>query len=225
MSTAAGEGAAATGILTRGRLWLLGFATTVVAVLVSVAHLDRPVALIAQDWFGGLPVVTAFMLTAGFFNALVIAVLALVALRRLARRPFGRADVVILLCDVSLLIGYAAKAALKYVFGRTWPKYGHPTLIHDGAYGFHPFHAGSGFESFPSGHMTATCALLSVLWIYYPRFRPLYAACASALATALVAGDYHFLSDVIAGSFLGASIGVGVASAWDAVRGGVYARA
>ena len=48
---------------------------------------------------------------------------------------------------------------------------------------------------------------MSVLWICYPRFRVLYALCMAAVAVALVAANFHFLGDVIAGGFLGVSTG------------------
>ena len=53
------------------------------------------------------------------------------------------------------------------MFGRTWPEtwtHNNPSLIHDGAYGFNWFHGGPGYELFPSGHMAAICAVISVLW-------------------------------------------------------------
>ena len=53
---------------------------------------------------------------------------------------------------------------------------------------------------------------MTVLWICYPRFRPLYALCMAAVAVGLVGANFHFLSDVIAGGFLGISAGwLGVA--------------
>ena len=48
---------------------------------------------------------------------------------------------------------------------------------------------------------------MSVLWIRYPRFRALYAAAIAAVAIGLVGADYHFLSDIIAGGFIGTTTG------------------
>jgi membrane-associated phospholipid phosphatase len=55
--------------------------------------------------------------------------------------------------------------------------------------------------------MTATTAVLSVLWICYPRLRPLYVLIALAVAIGLIGSNFHFLGDCIAGAFLGSSIG------------------
>ena len=90
-----------------------------------------------------------------------------------------------------------------------------PSFIRDGVYGFNPFHGGPGFASFPSGHTTVTCAVMSVLWMCYPRFRPLYAMCVVAVAIGLIGADYHFLSDCIAGAFLGVSTGWFTVAAWE----------
>jgi hypothetical protein len=47
----------------------------------------------------------------------------------------------------------------------------------------------------------------SVLWICYPRLRPLYGAVVGAVAIGLIGADYHFLSDIIAGGFVGTTTG------------------
>jgi len=107
-------------------------------------------------------------------------------------------------------VAAGVKDQLKLVFGRTWPETwvrDNPSFIRDGVYGFNPFHGGPGFAAFPSGHTTAICAVISVLWICYPRYRVLYGICMAAVALGLVGADFHFLGDVIAGAFLGVSIG------------------
>jgi membrane-associated phospholipid phosphatase len=93
-----------------------------------------------------------------------------------------------------------------------------PSFIHDGAYGFNLFHGGLGYASFPSGHMAATCAVVSVLWIMVPKWRPFYALIVLAVAAGLVGANYHFLSDVIAGGFVGASTGWMTVALWQARR-------
>ena len=90
-----------------------------------------------------------------------------------------------------------------------------PSFIRDGVFGFEPFHGGPGYVAFPSGHAVAVCAVLSVLWICYPRFRVLYALCMIAVAIALVAANFHFLGDVIAGGFLGVSAGWLTVAIWE----------
>jgi membrane-associated phospholipid phosphatase len=117
-----------------------------------------------------------------------------------------------MLSGISLAVAVIIKDELKYAFGRTGPG--------DDVFGFFPFHGGPGYASFPSGHATAICAVITVFWICYPRFRPLYALCVAAVTVGLVGENFHFLSDVIAGGFLGISAGwLGVAL-WE--RGQAY---
>ena len=90
------------------------------------------------------------------------------------------------LASTSVIVAETIKGGLKYIFGRLWPDtwvQNNPSFIHDGAYGFNFFHGGPGYASFPSGHTTVTCALISVLWILYPYWRPFYAAIILAVAS------------------------------------------
>jgi membrane-associated phospholipid phosphatase len=145
-------------------------------------------------------------------------VAAIFVLRRFALYPLSYPDAVLVLCEASLLITKLALAPLKLAFGRTWPLYVHPSFLADGVYGFNFFSDGLQYESFPSGHIASVCALVVVLWTTYPRFRPLYAAIVVGMACALVLGNYHFLSDVIAGGFLGGVVARFTSALWDLAK-------
>lgn len=97
-------------------------------------------------------------------------------------------------------LSYAAKEVLKLVFGRIRTR---DWLLHPQLDGFHWFHGSGIFDGFPSGHMTVFVALAAVVWRFYPRYGPLLGVLLAALAAALVLLDYHFVSDVIAGSYFG----------------------
>jgi membrane-associated phospholipid phosphatase len=141
----------------------------------SYQWLDRPIALFFQvqqpetiAQLGRLP------------NPIVlVAVITFIAigLWHLSGRLLSRLQKCALLCSLSLIMAEATKAQLKFAFGRTWPAtwiHNNPSFLRDGVYGFNFFHGGTAYESFPSGHMAATCAVISVLWIYYPKWRTLY---------------------------------------------------
>ena len=125
----------------------------------------------------------------------------------------------IALCDISVLATIIIKDQLKFVFGRTWPDTWGPgivSFVRDGAYGFHFFQFGKSFELFPSGHAAVAAAVLSVAGMLFPSLR---AACAIGVVLAdagLVALNLHFLSDVVAGSFLGFSAGLFTVALWPA---------
>jgi len=190
--------------------WSVGFALTVAAVAVSYLWLDQPIAFFAHSRLVHAPIFAK--LTSLPEPLVLIALIALLALGlwRLAGMPMPRPHKVVLLCSVTLIVAEAFKNQLKFLFGRTWPETwinNNPSLIHDGVYGFNFFHGGPGYASFPSGHTTAICAVASVLWICYPKFRILYGVAVAAVAIGLIEADYHFLSDVVAGGFVGITTG------------------
>ncbi|MGP0089253.1 MAG: phosphatase PAP2 family protein [Xanthobacteraceae bacterium] len=198
--------------------WLIFLGVTVAGVVVSYLWLDQPIAFFVHDHvrqFSIFSKITQFPeLIAPFAGALLLAL----GLLALAGRSMAKPQTTIFLCGLSLIVAGAIKTELKYVFGRTWPETwvrNNPSLIHDGVYGFNPFHEGIAYSSFPSGHTAATCALMSVLWICYPRYWPLYLAAILAVSIGLVGADYHFLSDVIAGIFVGTSTGWMLVAAWN----------
>jgi membrane-associated phospholipid phosphatase len=126
-------------------------------------------------------------------------------------KPGGRFQTVLLAISVNLVVTVAIKQLLKWTCGRYWPApwlHGNPSLIGSGDYGFHPFHEGPFYDSFPSGHAAVICSVLSILWLCYPRGRWLWAAVGMILCGALVGMNYHFVGDVIAGVLLGSITGV-----------------
>ena len=64
--------------------------------------------------------------------------------------------------------------------------------------------------------MTLTCAAVAVFWISYPRFQPFYAMTIAAVAISLIGANFHFLSDVMAGAFIGCCTGWIAVLMWDA---------
>jgi membrane-associated phospholipid phosphatase len=137
----------------------------------------------------------------------------LVILLLCVRRAFGqwqRWHAALFVACVSLIIADQFRESLGDLCGRYWPETWHnnnPSLIGTGAYGFHPFEVGDDIGSFPSGHAARISAFFAVLWQVMPRFRWVYVALAAPMLFALVAVNYHFVGDVIAGSTLGAVIG------------------
>jgi membrane-associated phospholipid phosphatase len=126
-------------------------------------------------------------------------------------RRFSRLEWAIVLCDISLLAAEAIKNQLKFAFGRAWPDSSGPgavSLIRDDVYGFHFFFPGTLYQSFPSGHAAAAAAVISVLWIVFPKFGTVFAICLLAVDATLVLSNLHFISDVVAGTFVGVSTGL-----------------
>ena len=195
------------------RRWALAFLSVALAVAICYFWLDRPIALFVHDQ---LPRNSRVLLEPITYipNPLIWAatiVFLFLGVRGLTGRTLSKMQTAIVLCSVSLMIAETLKNVLKFVFGRTWPEtwvQNNPSFIHGGVYGFNLFHGGEAYQSFPSGHMTAICALASVLWIYYPRLRSICLIVTLAVLVSLVGTNFHFLSDTIAGAFVGTSTGL-----------------
>jgi membrane-associated phospholipid phosphatase len=190
--------------------WSMGFLLTVGAVTGSYLWLDRPIALFMHDQSRHFDLFRKLTYIPEIITPLVILSFAAVGLHALSGRTLPKLQTVAVVAAASLAVAEAIKSQLKFAFGRTWPETwvrNNPSFIQDGVYGFYPFHGGPGFAAFPSGHTTAVCAVMSVLWICYPRFRLLYGVVITTVAIGLIGADFHFLGDVIAGAFLGVSTG------------------
>jgi membrane-associated phospholipid phosphatase len=199
------------------RKWLVCFILTDASALISYKWLDRPIAFFVHDHMSQKDI---FIWLQRIPEALPpLAALAFIALGLLAlsKSRVSMFQAELLLCSISLVVAEAIKDQLKFVFGRTWPETwvsNNPSLIQDGIYGFHPFHGGIGFASFPSGHAAAICAVMSILWIYYRKFRPLYVICVATVVVGLTGANYHFFSDIIVGAFIGVSTGWMAVAIW-----------
>jgi membrane-associated phospholipid phosphatase len=198
--------------------WTVSFAIVIALVALSYEWLDRPIAVYAHAEFHGVKALPWLTFIPEGLAVLAVVTFIVMAWRVAIGRHLSRVDSVLLVCGVSLTVAAAIKDQLKLVFGRTWPETwinNNPSLIRNNVYGFNPFHGGAGYASFPSGHTTLICAVVTVLWICYPKFRAIYVLLVAAVAIGLIGADYHFLSDVIAGGFLGISIGWMTVSFWE----------
>jgi membrane-associated phospholipid phosphatase len=204
--------------MSSGTKWMASLTMTIVAVVLSYVWLDRPIALYVHDQFHGVKALPWLTFIPDCLTVLAVAIFIVMGWRVAGGRHLSRVESVFLVCGVSLSVAVAIKDQLKFAFGRTWPETwvnNNLSLIRNHVYGFNPFHGGVGYSSFPSGHTTAICAVMSVLWICYPKFRAIYVLLIAAVATGLIGADYHFLSDVIAGGFLGISTGWMTVSFWE----------
>jgi len=139
------------------------------------------------------------------WSALILTILVI-------RRAWGsllRWQKALFVACVSLIVADDFRISLGDVFGRYWPDtwtHDNPSLIGTGTYGFHPFQRGDDIGSFPSGHAARILAFATVWIIAMPRSRTVQVVVivlSVPMLVSLVAMNYHFVSDVIAGSVLG----------------------
>lgn len=201
--------------------WLFWLAGTTAISTASFIWFDAPIALFFHDRFRYRHYELVDELS-HFPNPLILLasiLLIALSLQIVFGRPLSKHQANAFLCSLSIIFTEAIKNSLKYIFGRTWPETwidNNLSYIRDGVYGFHFLHGGTAYQSFPSGHMATVCAIVPVLWVRYPRFRTFYAIAVVIVGTLLVGGNYHFLSDVIAGAFIGLSIGSLGIQIWNA---------
>ena len=100
--------------------------------------------------------------------------------------------------------GLAAETIFKGMSGRSWPD---PAYVQNHLYGFHFLQGDPRASAFPSGHTIIATAIVTVLWNMTPRLRIPSVLVALAVVTVLVVNNFHWVSDVIAGAYLGVPIG------------------
>ena len=194
------------------RQTLIITALCIAAVLVCYFWIDRPVAFFVYrhhiNRFQVFRSLTYPPPEVQNWSALVLTILVV----RRAWGPFLRWQKVLLVACLSLIVADDFRISLGDVFGRYWPEtwtHDNPSLIGTGTYGFHPFQRGDDIGSFPSGHACRILGFAAVWMIAMPRSRTVQIVvivlCAPMLVS-LVAMNYHFVSDVIAGSVLGGII-------------------
>ena len=191
------------------RIWFLLLVACAAAAALSFAALDVPVA--HRLWTVGRHLSS---LNAAFGATVILSLEAAVVLAliiaRLMRGHISRlSEAVALACLASICAYGVNDQVLKPFFGVQ-----SPADVVQGAR--HTFHLamGLGNGSFPSGHMVLAGAFAGVLMrLYRASIRPLSGLLLLA-AVLLVVGDWHFISDVIAGAFLGVSAGILAGEGW-----------
>ena len=198
--------------------WVLSLVIVASSIWISILWIDRPVALWVSKAFGERQVSVELADTPALSGSLIASLLFVVfGLVAIAGRRFSKTEMTAAMAVVSTLAAIVVKDQLKSVFGRTWPDSWEPdilSLVHNNVYGFNFFHSGKSFESFPSGHATIAAAILSLPYILFPKLRIACAACLFTADVGLVILNLHFVSDVVAGNFVGFSVGLFVVEFW-----------
>jgi membrane-associated phospholipid phosphatase len=104
------------------------------------------------------------------------------------------------LIAITVPLAQVVKTIAKFGVGRINTRF---WLQHPSANEFHWFHGSANFCGFPSGHMAVFTVLIMALSIFYPRYQSFYIVCLTLLALALIVTNYHFLSDIIVGAYVG----------------------
>jgi len=180
-------------------------------VAFSILRLDVPIAL--QFWNAGRllnplgQALGAAILLSGESAVILFLVLARLVRGRISE--FG--EILAIACVASMCAYVINDHVLKVFFGVPSPA----AVLRGARHGFN-FWMGAENGSFPSGHMVLAGAFAGVFMrLYKASIWPLSALLLLAAGLLLV-GDWHFLSDIIAGAFLGTSAGILAGEGWAA---------
>ena len=183
---------------------LISLPLIVSAILFSKYFLDDWIALRAMEILR-----SSDLLSIGtsdipdLLATVVVIVCALFWGRYIVLKRHGTVGEQMLCCKVvgtAVPMAFFLKWPFKFTFGRLNTRI---WLISHASDKFHWFQRGEHYDSFPSGHMMVFAAFFAALWFFYPCWRSIFAGLTLILALTLVATDYHFFSDVIAGAYLG----------------------
>jgi membrane-associated phospholipid phosphatase len=191
------------------RIWLLSFVACAAAAAFAFAEMDVPVA--QRVWGVGRHLSslnTAFGATVilGLESAVVLSLI----VARLLRGHISRfAEILAIACLASICAYGINDEVLKPLFGVEPPL----LVIHGARHTFN-FATGFAYSSFPSGHMMLAAAFAGVFMRFYRASIQPLALMLFLAAVLLVVGDWHFISDVIMGTFLGVSAGILAGEGW-----------
>jgi len=193
-------------------LWLLA--------LPAVLWIDRPLALAIHH--AGIDNYLLLRYVTEGLPPLMMWLLVIAALYRGWQLRWWLAIVYSGYLYVMLKVTMEVKTGLKIIFGRYWTKTwinNNLSLIHDNVFGFNWWHGHGNQGCFPSGHSTFTAFCCVWLWYLFPRFRYLWLSLMIIMPVCLIALDYHFLGDCLAGLGLGMFCAVLSYGLWQMSRG------
>lgn len=178
-----------------------------VVVVVSIAFVDRPVALYLHPKGPDLHALFELITRLGVaWGWLVVFALGFAGLHwggglprlRGAAVRMRAASAAPAFLFASIAAAGLAADILKIGLGRMRPK----LLFDGGLYGFTGIAWRSDYWSFPSGHTATIVALATALWWLWPRHLLFYVVVAALVAASRIAVGAHYPSDVLAGALV-----------------------
>ncbi|HEY2032997.1 MAG TPA: phosphatase PAP2 family protein [Rhizomicrobium sp.] len=191
------------------RAWLIAFVVCALATAIVFAFVDVPVATFFHEFHRASAIRVREFRIPALIGCLGLAFL-FVGLRSFGGRPLDTTSETIVLAALALALTMSINEfVLKPFFGRPTPhnffKTGHSFFgwlrdVHK--------------SSFPSGHAAQMASVGAVLWTRYRRWRAPVILVVFLLCAIMIIGGWHFVSDLIAGAFLGVFCAAILQSLW-----------
>jgi membrane-associated phospholipid phosphatase len=194
-----------------GLIWLLSLLICALVVAVAFVRLDVPIARSVFGALGPTENLAKGLTSAVLLSAEAAVALTLIVIRITRGRLSPSGEAAALACLTSICAYSMNDGALKFLFGVPNPS----AVIHGARHALNLL-SGSSSSTFPSGHMVLSGAFAGVFMRLYRRSILPLSALLFVGAVLLVVGDWHFLSDVIAGTFIGVSAGLLAGEVWSA---------
>lgn len=191
------------------KIWLIA----IPLIILAYFFVDRPVAdfIYAHTWASHLSALRWVVEWPPVVTGLCPFILLLMLLLRCRNPNPPTWQRMLLTLSITVIFAFVLKNDLKWIFSRYWPQTwtnNNLSWISNHAYGFqwfqgNPFQGTDATGSFPSGHSTIAFASLLPIGLFYRRILWLCILLAGLEALSMVAFNYHFVSDIIAGAALG----------------------
>lgn len=179
-------------------------------IIISYFYLDLPLALWLQKLYPSFLYVFFHWVTilgSPWFNLGIISILAIITLFINIPIRFRKS---ILSLIIAIVVSYVAYRLLKVVFGRARPS----QYFENHLYGFYWWQFKNKMWSFPSGHATNIGVTMTALSYYWPRYQYLFLLIVILVCFSRLVLEAHYLSDVLAGVFLGMGITALICHKW-----------
>ena len=170
----------------------------------SIQYVDRPVSLFIHDslyrnrhWSRLTYSLPDTLLIIVVFISLSAYIGYVYRKKKLLLDPFTR---LLSFIALSLPVSYFVKTVMKYIFGRVETR---AWLLNQQPYAFHWFQNDANFSGFPSGHMIVFTTLFAAIGRYHAGYKVPCYSLLGLLAILLVATNYHFVGDVLFGTYCG----------------------
>lgn len=186
--------------------FLTVFLVTVLLIIVSYFFVDREVATwVYENHLSRFTTLKWLSNLSKYIIALSVISLIYFGVKQLWKKN-GRIAEALFATGLSSIFASVITDASKGLFGRYWPEtwiQNNPSWIQNKAYGFHLFHDSWRDSSFTSGHSAIIVAAGTMIWLVFPRWRFLSLLLIFLEIVGLIGMNYHFVSDVIGGVFIG----------------------